>query len=192
MIRSQFIATRTEVVAENGVVTGGHMAEAEAGLRMLQQGGNAIDAVVAAAFAGYVVEPDSCGLGGYGRLAIFLAERGEFVTIDHYARAPGAARPDMFAPDDSAPPRYYGHPRTVGRRNEWGHQSVAVPGAVAGLCAAHDLFGKLPLAQVLEPAIEAADAGLLVTWDLAVSILEHYSELQRLPHTAALLWKSVV
>ena len=187
MLRSQFSATRTEVVAENGVVTGGHAAEAEAGLRMLQQGGNAIDAVVSAAFAGCVVEPDSCGLGGYGRLAIFHAERGEFVTIDQCARAPGAARPDMFVPDESTAPRYYGHPRTIGRRNEWGHLAVAVPGAVAGLCAAHDLFGALPLAQVLEPAIELADAGLVVTWDLAVSILEHYRELQQVPHAAALL-----
>ncbi len=187
MIHSQQVATRTEVVAENGVVTGGHPLEVEAGLRLLRQGGSAVDAVVAAAFTGFVVEPSSCGLGGYGRLAIFLAERGEFVTIDHYVRAPAAARPDTFTLDTSAPPRYYGHPRTTGRRNEWGHMAVAVPGAVAGLCAAHELFGRLPLAQVLEPAIEAADAGLLVTWDLVVAIVEQFEGISELPHSAALL-----
>ena len=137
MIRSQFSASRSEVIAEHGVATGGHPLEAEAGVRILQQGGSAVDAVVAAAFTGFVVEPASCGLGGYGRLAIFVAERGEFVTIDHYVRAPAAARPGMFELDHSTPPRYYGHPRTVGRRSEWGHLAVAVPGAVAGLCAAH-------------------------------------------------------
>jgi gamma-glutamyltranspeptidase / glutathione hydrolase len=187
MIRSQLIASRTEVIAERGVATGGHPLEAEAGVRMLQQGGNAVDAVVAAAFTGFVVEPASCGLGGYGRMAVFVAERGEFVTIDHYVRAPLAARPDMFELDTSTPPRYYGHPRTVGRRAEWGHQAVAVPGAVAGLCAAHEMLGKLPLAQVLEPAIEAAEAGLTVTWDLALVILEHAAEISHLPHTAAML-----
>lgn len=184
---SQLIATRTEVVAENAVVTGGHALEVEAGLRMLLQGGNAVDAVVAAAFTGFVVEPAACGVGGYGRLSIFLAERGEFVTVDHYVRAPSAARPDLFELDASAPPRYYGHPRTVGRRNERGHLAVAVPGAVAGLCAAHGLFGRLPLAQVLEPAIETASAGILVTWDLALAILEHAEAISERPPTAALL-----
>lgn len=187
MIESQMVATRTEVVAEHGVVTGGHPREAAAGVRMLQQGGNAIDALVAAAFTGFVVEPASCGVGGYGRLAIWLAERGEFVTIDAYVRAPAAARPDMFELDLSAPPRYYGHPRTVGRRSEWGHLAVAVPGAVAGLCLAHALFGRRPLPQVLEPAIEAAEAGLEVTWDLAVAINDLWETLQQLPPAAKLL-----
>lgn len=185
--RSQLAATRSEVVAEQAVVTGGHPLEVEAGLRALQAGGNAVDAVVAAAFTGFVVEPASCGVGGYGRLAIYWAARGEFVTIDHYVRAPGGARPDLFELDTHTPPRYYGHPRTVGCRNEWGHLSVAVPGAVAGLCAAHELFGRLPLAQVLAPAIEAADAGLEVTWDTALAILDQYAEILQLPHAAALL-----
>ncbi len=110
------IATRTEIVAENGLVVGGHEKEAEAGIRMLQAGGNAIDALVAAAFTGFVVEPASCGVGGYGHTALFLADRQEFVTIDHYVRAPGRARPDMFEIDLSVPPQYYGHPHTVGRR----------------------------------------------------------------------------
>src|SRR5579871_5628768 len=103
MIQSQMVATRTEVVAEHGVVAGGHMQEAEAGVRMLQQGGNAIDALVAAAFTGFVVEPASCGLGGYGHMAIFLAGSQEFVTIDHYVRAPRRARPDMFECDAKQP-----------------------------------------------------------------------------------------
>ena len=189
MQRNQLVATRTPIIAENAAVAGGHPLEVEAGLRVLQQGGNAIDAVVAAAFTGFVVEPASCGVGGYGRLAVWLADRGEFVTIDHYVRAPAAARPDLFKLDTAAPPRYYGHPRTEGRRNEWGHLAVAVPGAVSGLCTAHEQFGRLPLAQVLEPAIEAAQAGLLVTWDLTMAIVEHFAEISQLPHAAALLLK---
>ncbi|MBL8055282.1 MAG: gamma-glutamyltransferase [Anaerolineales bacterium] len=187
VLRSQLQATQSEVAAENGLVVGGHALQAEAGLRVLQEGGNAVDAAVAAAFAGFVCEPSNCGVGGYARLAIFWAERREFFTVDAYVRAPGAARPDMFELDLTAPPQYYGHPHTVGRRAERGFLAPAVPGAVAGLCAAHAQFGALPLAQVLEPAIEIAAAGLPVDWRLALTIGECLGDLAELPDSAAIL-----
>ncbi len=187
MLRSQFTATQSEVAAEHGLVVGGHPLQAEAGVRVMQQGGNAVDAAVAAAFAGFVCEPSNCGVGGYARLAIFWAARQEFITLDAYVRAPGAARPDMFALDTSAPPQYYGHPHTVGRRAERGFLACAVPGAVAGLCAAHAQFGALPLAQVLEPAIELAAAGLGVDWRLALTIGDCLADLHDLPDTGAFL-----
>ena len=131
------VHTQGEVVSERGVVSTGHPDEAEAGARIFAEGGNAIDAVVAAAFAGFVVEPASCGLGGYGHLTAFVPGRGGHVTVDHCPRVPQAARPDMFEVDPAGENLYYGWPPTVGRANEWGARSVAVPGAVAGLCAAH-------------------------------------------------------
>jgi gamma-glutamyltranspeptidase / glutathione hydrolase len=180
--------TRTrDVVGGTGVVACGHAQEAAAGARMLEVGGNAIDAVVAAAFTGFVVEPSNCGLGGYGHLALFLAETRQLVSVDHYVRAPAAARPDMFGVDESEPRTYYGWPRVIGRRNEWGAVSVAVPGAVAGLCAAHERWGRLPLGQVLEPAIEAAEDGVRVTWDLVLAIGGRLDEIEKLPNAAALL-----
>jgi gamma-glutamyltranspeptidase/glutathione hydrolase len=190
VIRSKIMESRTEVVAENGVVAAGHMGEAEAGVRMLAEGGNAVDAVVAAAFAGFVVEPASCGVGGYGRLAIFLATTGEFITVDHCPRAPRRSRAGMFDPEDKTPPLHYGWPRVADARNEYGHLAAAVPGAVAGLCAAHERFGRLPLAQVLEPAIEAAAAGVEVTWSLALAILDRLEPIRALPHAAALLLRN--
>jgi gamma-glutamyltranspeptidase/glutathione hydrolase len=177
----------TEVVSDRGVVSCGHIREAEAGVRMLGEGGNATDAVVAAAFTGYVVEPACCGLGGYGHMALFLAETRQLVSVDHYVRAPAAARPDMFEVDASRPPTYYGWPVAVDRQNERGAISVAVPGAVAGLCSAHERWGRLPLAQVLEPAIEAAAVGVPVTWDLVLAIVGRLNEIQALPRAAALL-----
>jgi gamma-glutamyltranspeptidase / glutathione hydrolase len=168
-------------------VSCGHVRETEAGVRMLEEGGNAIDAVVAAAFTGYVVEPANCGLGGYGHMALFLAATGQLVCVDHYVRAPAAARPDMFEVDVSQPSTYYGWPTTIDRRNERGAISVAAPGAVAGLCAAHDRWGKLSLAQVLEPAIDAAAAGVPITWDLVLAIVGRLTEIEALPNAAALL-----
>jgi len=188
--QSEARADRTEVTGEHGVVTGGHALETEAGVRMLQAGGTAVDAVVAAAFTGFVVQPASCGLGGYGRMAVFLADRGEFVTIDHYVRAPQRARPDMFEPEAAEPETYYGWPRVAGRRNEWGYLAAAVPGAVAGLCAAHERFGRLPLAQVLAPAIDAADAGVPVTWGLVLAIAARFDAIREMPHASAWLLRN--
>jgi gamma-glutamyltranspeptidase/glutathione hydrolase len=184
------IATRTEVAAENGVVVGGHALEAEAGVRILQEGGNAIDALVTAAFVGFVVEPASCGMGGYGRLSIFLGDRREFVTIDHYVRAPHKAHAAMFEVDASTAWHYYGHPKTAGLKAETGYLSAAVPGAVAGLCTAHEMFGKLPLAQVLAPAIEIAEQGVPVSWSLVLYISSRFEEIKNQPHLANFLLRN--
>jgi gamma-glutamyltranspeptidase / glutathione hydrolase len=181
------VARGTEVVSERGALACGHPREVEAGLRMLEDGGNAVDAVVAAAFTGFVVEPASCGLGGYGHMAAFLAESGDLVSVDHYVRAPALARPDMFEVDDSDPVTYYGWPRVRERRNDWGAISVAVPGAVAGLCAAQERFGRLPREQVLAPAIEAAEAGVQVSWELVLAITARMEQIEALPAAAALL-----
>jgi gamma-glutamyltranspeptidase/glutathione hydrolase len=187
MIRSQIATSRTEIVSERGVVACGHHQEAEAGAWMLEQGGNAVDAIVAAAFIGFVVEPVNCGLGGYGHMALFLADTRQLVSVDHSVRAPAAARPDMFEIDGNQPTTYYGWPRTVDRQNERGAISVAVPGAVSGVCAAHERWGRLPLAQVLAPAIEAAEAGVRVTWDVILAIAGRLEEIESLPSAAALL-----
>jgi len=189
MIKSELVATRTPITAQNGLVVGGHEQEAEAGVRVLKEGGNAVDALVAAAFTGFVVEPGMCGLGGYGRMAIFWADDGEFTTIDHYVRAPREAHADMFELDLSTELHYYNHPKTVGREAEWGYRSPAVPGSVAGLCAAHDMFGRLPLPQVLEPAVEIAEQGIPVTWDLLVWIARRLPEIRTLPGAASVLLK---
>ena len=181
------VQSRTEVVAERGVVSAGHLREAEAGVRALEEGGNAIDALVAAAFTAFVVEPGSCGVGGYGHLAIYLGASREFVTVDHYVRAPRGARPDMFDVDPAQPFMYYGWPRVLERRNEFGHLAPAVPGAVAGLCAAQERFGRLPLGAVLEPAIVAAEAGVPVTWNLVLAISARLDAIAAVPAAASLL-----
>ncbi len=187
MIRSQAWSSRGKVVAERGVVAGGDQREADAGIRIMQEGGNAIDALVAAAFVGFVVEPDSCGIGGYGRLSIYLEQQDEFITVDHYVRAPRAATETMYQVVDDGNRMYYGWPRVVDRANEWGYRSIAVPSAVTGLCKAHAMCGRLPLALVLQPAIEIAEEGLEVTWDLALAIANRMDDIRQIPESAVWL-----
>ena len=183
--RSEPVHTRTPIEAERGVCAGGHPAVADAGVRLMQEGGNAIDALVGAAFTAFVVEPAMCGLGGYARISVYAPDRGGFLSFDAYARAPLAATPGMFEPDGSRPPTYYGHPRTTGDRAERGFLSVAAPGAVAGCCDAHAMLGRLPLAQVMAPAIEAAQQGIEMAWFDLLPLAEISHHLDAFPDTRA-------
>jgi gamma-glutamyltranspeptidase/glutathione hydrolase len=178
--------TRSALEA-GAVCAGGHPLEARAGAAVMAAGGNAIDALVAAAFVGFVVEPASCGLGGYGHTSVWLARERRLVSFDHYCRAPGAAHPTLFQVDDDAAFHYYGHPATKGRKAEVGFMAVAVPGAVKGFCDAHALFGRLKFARVLEPAIAAAEAGVDFTWEHALTIADREDEIRAFPDTAAVL-----
>jgi gamma-glutamyltranspeptidase / glutathione hydrolase len=153
---------------------------------MLEAGGNAIDAVVAAAFAAYVVEPAMCGIGGYGRMSAYVAERRELISIDHYLRAPGAARADMFEIDGAKGLKYYETPYTKGLRAERGPLAVGVPGAVAGLYWAQRKLGRLPWPAVLEPAIALAKAGLEVTWSLLLKLAENLDAIREMPALASM------
>jgi gamma-glutamyltranspeptidase/glutathione hydrolase len=164
VIRGQPVYTHTPVEVENGVVAGGHPLAAEAGVRIMQDGGNAIDALVAAAFTSFVVEPASCGIGGYAHISLWLASEQRHVTIDAYCRAPLKAQADMFEVEAGGAPTYYGHPFTTGNQAMNGVLAPAAPGAVKGFGEAHARFGRLPFAHVLQPAIEAADRGVAFTF----------------------------
>jgi gamma-glutamyltranspeptidase / glutathione hydrolase len=180
------VATECSATSSLGAVAAGHPDEVAAGLAMLEDGGNAIDAVVAAAFAGYVVEPAMCGLGGYGRMSAYVATRRELISVDHYLRAPAAARPDMFEIDEAKGLKYYETPYTKGLRAERGPLAVGVPGAVAGLYWAQRRLGRLPWAAVLQPAIAAAKAGLEVSWSLLLKLAENQEAIRENPALAAL------
>ncbi len=172
--------------SRRGVVAAGHPDEVEAGLAVLDRGGNAVDALVAAAFTAFVVEPAMCGLGGYGHLSAFHAASGELISVDHYLRAPGGTRPDMFEIDETKGLKYYETPYTKGLKAERGHLAVGVPGAVAGLYWAQRRLGRLPWAAVLQPAIASAEAGLAVSWSLLLRLAENYVAVRAMPELAAL------
>ena len=187
MIVSQPIFTHSPVEVEQGVCSGGHPLAAAAGVTAMRQGGNAVDALTAASFVSFVVEPASCGIGGYGHISLWLAGRQQFVTIDAYGRAPRAATPDMFEVDKQSV-TYYGHPFTKGRKADFGALAPSVPGAIAGFCLAQQLFGRLPLQRVLAPAIEAAEGGgLAFTFADKLAISDRLTNGGFLPETGAVL-----
>ncbi len=131
-----------------GVVSAANPYGAEAGAKILEAGGNAIDAAVAIAYALNVVEPQSAGIGGGGFMLIHLAGTGETFSIDTREKAPAGATRRMFVGVPSASLQGV---------------AVGVPGMVRGTALALERWGKLPLAQVLAPAIELADAGFAAT-----------------------------
>ena len=181
------VYTHPRLEVGNGVCTSGHPESAKAAIRIMRQGGNAFDALVASAFTTFVVEPESCGLGGYGHFSAYVAKTREFLSIDAYCRAPLKAHARMFEIDLSRPASYYGHPLTKGDISLVGWLAIAVPGAVAGLCDLHAMLGRMPLDKVMEPAIEAAENGVSVTFKHQLEIAQAMDDIKRYPHTAAAL-----
>ncbi len=168
-VRSQWHHSKTEPVARGGMVTAEHHLAAEAGIEMLREGGNAVDAAVAAAFVMGVVEPFTSGIGGIAGLVIRLAD-GTLVSIEGPTRAPLGARADMFElMGDGSRAGMYLWPAVKGGANVDGATSVTVPGQAAALCLALERHGSLPRARVMEPAIRLARDGFEIDWYVALS-----------------------
>ena len=130
-----------------GAVATAHGGATEAGVRILAEGGNAIDAAVAAAFALGVCEPAASGLGGQTMLLIHMAEARNSIALDGSSRAPNRAIP--------------GELTKLERRR--GYKATTVPSTPATLAYAADKFGTLPLPALLQPSIELARDGYRIT-----------------------------
>jgi gamma-glutamyltranspeptidase / glutathione hydrolase len=168
-VRSQWHHSKTEPVARDAMVTAEHHLAAEAGIEMLRDGGNAVDAAVAAAFVMGVVEPFTSGIGGIAGLVIRRAD-GTVVSIEGPTRAPLGARADMFElMGDGSRAGMYLWPAVKGGANVDGATSVTVPGQAAALCLALERYGSLPRARVMEPAIRLARDGFEIDWYVALS-----------------------
>ena len=151
-------ATPTPVLldrANQGMVTSAHPLATQAGLSMLQQGGNAVDAAVATTFAISVVEPFSAGIGGGGFLLMYQAKSNETKALDFRERAPLNATRTMYLDGQ-------GNVRPNASTN--GYLAVATPGTIAGLYEVHRQYGRLPWKTVIAPAIRLAENGFPVSW----------------------------
>lgn len=134
-------------VSPNGMVSTAHYAATEAGSRMLEQKGNAVDAAIASAFALGVCEPAASGLGGQTMMLMYVAKTGQTIAIDGSSRAPNRATPDLLG--------------ALQRRR--GYCATTVPSTPAVLHYVQKKYGKLKFAAVLEPAIDLAENGYQVT-----------------------------
>ncbi|RZJ13812.1 MAG: gamma-glutamyltransferase family protein [Acidovorax sp.] len=161
-----YASTRLPVFARN-IVSTSHPLAAQAGLRILQQGGNAVDAAVAAAAAMAICEPVSNGLGSDAFCILWDGKA--LHGLNASGRAPQAWTPEYFhgryGAGQASPPRR-------------GMDAVTVPGAVSAWAALSERFGKLPFADLMEPAAEIAERGYLVPvvvqqkWEAAVPELQ--------------------
>ena len=139
------------VVAQHGMVAADHPISSQVGADILRRGGNAIDAIVAVAFAHAVVEPAAGNIGGGGFL-VYRRHGGRAFALDFRETAPAAAARDMYV--DSA--------GSVTDDAWLGPRSVGVPGSVAGLWEMHRRFGRLPWRDVLAPTIALARDGHVI------------------------------
>jgi len=147
----RFESSQSPVPAENGMVVSTDSFASAAGLEILKDGGNAVDAVIATSFALAVVNPEAGNLGGGGFIVGRMADDTRF-ALDYREEAPGRATADMYVDDDGR----------VTDQGLVGHLAAGVPGTVAGMEAAYERYGSLPWARLLEPAIRLAHDGFEV------------------------------
>jgi gamma-glutamyltranspeptidase/glutathione hydrolase len=133
-----------------GVVAAGHKATAEAGKQILESGGNAVDAAIASAFAGCVAEPLLTGLGAGGYMLVHDAKSGKQELFDFGIVMPGKNLAGRKTSEMTPVPVDFGG-GTI-QMFHCGHASVGVPGFVAGITAAHEKYGSMPLKDLIKPA----------------------------------------
>lgn len=157
-----------KIVAKNGAVVSAHPLASKTGVEILKMGGNAIDAAIATQLALAVVYPNAGNLGGGGFFVARLSN-GKLVSIDYREKAPGNASRDMYIDPD-------GKARTD--KSQDGHLASGVPGTVSGLFASHH-YCKLPFEKLIQPAIELAEKGFVLTEREAKSLNNIQDELKK-------------
>jgi gamma-glutamyltranspeptidase / glutathione hydrolase len=175
-LAAQITSWRPTIVAQHGMVAAGHPLAAEAGMRILKAGGNAVDAAIATWAVQGQVEPGMTGLGGDMFALIYLAKTGEVKFINGTGFAPQAATIDFYKSKGGIP--------------EEGPLSVSVPGSVGGAALAVQKYGTRPLADVLAPAIEMAEQGFPITESLARGLAGSRAKLEKYPSTTKVWFRN--
>jgi gamma-glutamyltranspeptidase/glutathione hydrolase len=162
---------RPVYLGTHGMVATAHYSTAMAGYRMLAQGGNAVDAAIAAAFASTAAEPSRSGIGGDLFMLIYLAKTGQVLCINGGGWAPRRATAELF--------------RTSATLSQDGPLAPVVPGAPAALLLAARRYSRLPREKLLAPAIELAERGSPVSENLENVFRRNAGRLKPFPSTAS-------
>lgn len=163
-----------------GIVVAPQPAAVETGAEVLERGGNAFDAAVAAGFMQMVTDPFMCGLGGWGAATLYLAETGTFEHIGFWPRIGSGMYPEMWVDDVEGYTDIWRFALFSDRRNMIGYQSIMTPGTVAGFDQIHRRHATRSLAELIAPSIEMSREGFEVPEYVASR--GHQPSLPGMPH----------
>jgi gamma-glutamyltranspeptidase/glutathione hydrolase len=170
-------AEQVPITARRHMIVTANPLASDAGEAVLARGGSAVDAMVAAQFVLNLVEPQSSGIGGGAFLLHWDAKAGRLSTIDGRETAPSGAEPGLFLKPDGTAMEF--------EEAVAGGRSVGVPGTLALLELAHRLHGRLPWAELVEPAAGLAERGFEISPRLAGAIADNLGKIQLFPATRA-------
>lgn len=166
------------LITEKAMVVSAREEASKIGSAIMQQGGNAFDAMVATELALAVAYPVAGNIGG-GGFMVYRTAYGEIGALDYREKAPMAASRDMYLDAEGA---------VVEGRSTDGGLAVGVPGTIAGVFAAHQKLGKLPIEAVIQPVIELAEQGYVITEKQAERLMGRQQDFARInPDTIAMM-----
>lgn len=172
-ITGKTFATRSEVIAQNGMVASSQPLATQVGIDILKQGGSAIDAAIAVNACLGLMEPTGCGIGGDLYAIVWDAKTKQLYGLNGSGRSPRSLTLDYFKQKGMK-----AIPAT-------GPLPVSVPGAVDGWFELHQKFGRIPMAKILEPAIRYAEQGFPVSEVIAYYLSRNAASLSRFPNVTS-------
>lgn len=164
----------TDVVAENAMVASAHPVASSVGIEILKNGGNAVDAAMAVAFALSMAEPNASGIGGGGFMLVKMADEDETIMVDYREMAPKKATPEF----------YYKTEESFDDLTRSGATSIGVPGLVACADVILKKCGTMSLSEILQPSIRLARDGVKVSDKFNAMITDNYEKIMTFPATA--------
>lgn len=173
-------ASAPPVRAKQGMVVSSHYLASETGVKILQSGGNAVDAAIATGFALAVTLPAAGNIGGGGFMIVHTKD-GRVTAFDFREKAPAAAHAKMYLDENGT----YSRPI-----NHEGYLAIGVPGTVAGFFLAHEKLGRKPMKDLIAPAIALAEKGFEVSWGLHEDFAHLAEEFRKYPATAKAFLKN--
>ena len=179
-----WVMSKPSANGRRGIVVSQVRSAAEAGVAILNAGGNAVDAAVAVALSLAAVEPWNSGLGGIGFALVHRAGQPIAEIVDFGPTAPIGLDPSAFKLTGKMKQDLFAWPEVEGDANIHGPLSFAIPSATAGYAHMHATWGKLPLTEVVAPAIALAKRGLPQDWFTTLKIGSSASVLRRYPESA--------
>jgi gamma-glutamyltranspeptidase/glutathione hydrolase len=169
-----FPASRTPVRGQHGMVVSTDDYASQVGSEILKKGGNAVDAAVAVGFALAVTHPAAGNLGGGGFMLIRPGNGGEAVAIDYREKAPSKAQRDMYLDKKG---------EVVPDLSTVGYLATGVPGTVAGLALALEKYGTMKWADLVQPSIDLAEKGFVVSYTFSRSLKNEARLLSQFPES---------